>query len=40
MKTETLGTTYFVGIFKNRRVPFDATIEYNVEVKSEDGLKA
>lgn len=36
MNRETLGTTYFVGIFNNRHVWFGASKDYNVEEKSEE----
>ena len=39
MKTETPCMTLFFGIFKNRRVPFGASISNALEAESEDGLK-
>lgn len=40
MKTMALGSTPFVGIFNNRRVPFGVIIGDIDDAKSEDGLKA
>ena len=40
MKTETTCITLFVGIFKNRRVPFRAIASDALEAKSEDGFKS
>jgi hypothetical protein len=39
MKTEIPCMTLFVGIFKNRRVPFDANASDALEAQSEDGFK-
>lgn len=39
MNSKTRCLTPFVGIFNNRRVPFDAINLDTCKVKSEDGLK-